>query len=383
MVASSLLAACVFDILGRMGTVPRGTVPELPLAPVSELMTYIYFKPYDRAAEELRRNVILGIVLSLAVHLAMLLVLRPNYSSSVQTPLTVDVVFEPKLPSKVREQIVSPPDKIDSTQKPDVETKFKSDVDSVTEKEQIHRGDQKDAGPVAGKVMGQPQPAQPQTKPQKEVKASPPTPKSEPPPKLTSLKLDSSTILEKLSVPSAETARRANQRVTDPLEYRPFTRPFGSGAAFVGSAGTNDYLPNLPDGDITLLNAKADQFAVFVRRVAVQVFTLLRSDGWETLRAEDISGAGAFSTVKAILSPKGALLKVLFEGSSGSRRFDEVLSSAVNSGARDPNPPPSAASPDGTYIFIFKAKSWVQMATNPRNGAPAERRWLMLGTGLE
>ena len=53
----------------------------------------------------------------------------------------------------------------------------------------------------------------------------------------------------------------------------------GTGAKFFGNSGSTDYLPNLPDGDITLLNTKADHFAVFVRRVAARVFAALRSSG--------------------------------------------------------------------------------------------------------
>jgi hypothetical protein len=32
---------------------------------------------------------------------------------------------------------------------------------------------------------------------------------------------------------------------------------------------------------------------------------------------------------------------------------------------------------------VFKAKSWVQGAVNGKTGAPVERRWLLLATGLE
>src|SRR5690606_20546577 len=70
--------------------------------------------------------------------------------------------------------------------------------------------------------------------------------------------------------------------------YKAFSRPAGSGARFIGASGAPDHLPSLPDGDITLLNTKANQFAVFVRRVATQVFGELRLTGWESLLASDI-----------------------------------------------------------------------------------------------
>jgi hypothetical protein len=161
---------------------------------------------------------------------------------------------------------------------------------------------------------------------------------------------------------------------------RPFSRPPGSGAAIIGMRGNPDYLPNLPDGDLTLLNEKADQYAVFVIRVATQVFGQLRSSGWEQLQYGDIANISDYNTIEAILSPRGELLRVLIHAGSGSARFDRIVEASVTRGARDPNPPPGAAAPDGNVHFIFKAKSWSEVG---HQGRMYERRWLTLATGLE
>ena len=171
---------------------------------------------------------------------------------------------------------------------------------------------------------------------------------------------------------------------TRPLgDFKPFSRPTGSGAQVLGSGGVRDYLPNLPDGDITMLNAKADHFAVFVRRVATRVFTQLRSSGWENLSSNEIATLSSFTTITAELSLKGELLKVTLESPSGSNSFDQVVATSVKKGARDPNPPPEAVSANGNIKFIFKSRSWIAGGYSTRSGAPIERRWLLLGVGLE
>ena len=151
----------------------------------------------------------------------------------------------------------------------------------------------------------------------------------------------------------------------------------------VSRLGSRDYLPDIPDGEVTLLNTKANKYAVFVRRVASQVFANLRGSGWSSLSAADIRAINQDGVFEAVLSPKGVLLSVQLTTSSESRRFDQVLRTAIQKGAKDPNPPAGAEAEDGNVHFIFQARSWVQIQPNARNGGMNERRWLMLGTGLE
>jgi hypothetical protein len=320
-----------------------------------------------------------GLVLSLLLHvLFVYFVVKTNPPKHpVESFLDVSIIpdtpknTEPKI-DKIN-QMVEPPQNEESPVDKDIDTNLLSDKNFSTEKEQIKHGDRPDAAPVVSKMSKPVQEKQPQQK--KEESAQP---KDVPNQKITTLRLDSGTLYEKFSNP--KTAKPSQSSPTS--SYQAFSRPEGSGAAFIGLSGTSDFLPNLPDGDITLLNAKADKFAVFVRRVASLVFSHMRSTGWERLSASDIGRIEDFSTVHAVLNSNGTLMKITLESASGSKIFDETLSLAVKSGAHDPNPPEAAKADDGNFHFIFKSKSWSRVGIAPKTGAAFERRWLLLATGL-
>lgn len=254
-------------------------------------------------------------------------------------------------------QIVSPPET--STLIQPKETRFRSERDSSTEKETIKRGD---GGGAPGPV----------TPP--EPKQSSPSKKAKQP-----LTLKDAGLIAKYSKPSEQ-----EQRPDDTADREPdiFSRAPGSGAAFYGTRGSPDYLPELPDGDLTLLNTKASQYAVFVRRVATRVFGEMRQSGWDFLRASDIIAISDMATVEITMDLSGNLDSIALTESSGSSRFDGVLREAVRKGAGDKNPPPSAALSDGKIHFVFKSRSWVRPIVT-RAGTPSEQRWLLLGTGLK
>ncbi len=370
------------------------------------------------------RYILYGVAVSCLFHLAFIITLSrlPPTKPDPQelAPIMVDMSLEPlramapKASPESKQQIVSETQQKEESQAPD-NAKFLSDKNIITEHEQIKRGDGLDAGlPGIGQgATQQPQPLamqmdkpatkvssqqpkldsrpkQPAGTKQKQPSASETEPSEN---KLKYLSLDPNTIQEKFSPsePSKTDSKLSPDIISgQPLDtptklssYRPFSRPFGTGARFLGKSGNSDYLPDLPDGDITLLNAKADQFAVFVRRVATRVFGELRSSGWERLGPQDIASITTDCTVIAKISPKGDLLSLRIDDSSGSGRFDRVLYDSVRKAAHDPNPPSAAARPDGNIYFIFKAKSWVDFMGGGRNGAPVERRWLLLATGLE
>jgi TonB family protein len=368
---------------------------------------------------------LLGSVLLHIVFLALLFIHKPNFPT---TPPLIEVTIEP--PSVIKgppqtapsKQIVSPSEAPNIP--PKENTERISERDSAAEVEKIKRGDgggapgprSPPAPPVKEPVKENQTPKQPaplrkqepeqksksRAQTEEEPKESQARDKAEEktaqdktpskPQHLTNLRLDSSTLEEKFgkgapndtSSKSPAAARAGSKSAAQQLsQYQAFSRPPGSGAAFVGSGGLSDYLPNLPDGDITLLNAKANQYAGFVRRVAIQVFTELRSRGWDDLTASEVRRISDFTTVEAVLSRSGKLLSVNVQRGSGSQPFDGVLLEAAQAGARDPNPPPGAVADDGLIHFIFKARSWTSTAANPRSGALRERRWLLLATGLE
>jgi len=348
------------------------------------------YRPYPQNHDQI------GILVSLTLHAILLAILLTTKAPHPPTATTIEVTIEPALatkdqPTQKRTQIVSPSEA--RQQAPLEETTRLSDQDSRAEVEQIRRGD-------GGGIPGQPNKAAaaaPQA-PQKQHPEKPHPEKRDPEKRdpnhkrdlqLKDLKLDDSTLALKFgTTPKNQGATvapdvAANAPTKSLSEYQAFSRPPGSGAAFFGSAGISDHLPNLPDGDITLLNAKANIYASFVRRVAIQVFTQLRSQGWERLSAQQIRQLTGFATVVAILNPAGKFIRAEVIESSGSDEFDNVLHTSATKGASDPNPPPGAQAKDGNIHFIFKARSWSQIGVNRRSGAPVEQRWLLLASGLE
>ena len=320
-----------------------------------------------------RRTIFVGLAGSALLHLFMFFAISRPPPTPVATTLKVDLL--PSISQQElnnRQQMVSPPAPAPepSVESPTKLKPFLSDQDNVAPKESIKRG-QDDAGPRVGPPAKQP-PARQATKPQPESQNQP---KGQP---LKTLKLDSSTMLREFTNRPAD-----NNPLASLPKTAPFSRPSGSGARFLGMTGSSDFLPNLPDGDLTLLNTKANLHAVFVRRVATQVFSELRQQGWESLAAHQVTQISDFCTVRAIMSPTGKLESAEIIGASGSPMFDGIVLRAARTATRDQNPPKAAAAADGKIYFIFKSKSWSQLMPDSRRGLVSERRWLLLGTGLD
>lgn len=323
---------------------------------------------------------VMGLFASIPIHIYLL----SNFkiaSDFKPKSYTVHLVPELKQLRKVS-QMVSPSDK-QSEKRPPEETNLLSDKDSFFEKQQLRRGLPQSA-PSLGKSASKQQQQELSPTPKKNVSQAKPRAAQASQP-LKYLKLNQSALIQKYEQKELESSSKNQAKDKQPqLEnYSAFSRPSGSGARFLGLSGNADHIPNLPDGDLTLLNAKASTYAVFVRRVALQVFAELRQSGWESLRAQDIPPNSGYATVRAILSPKGNQIKVILEESSGTRKLDDVLKQAVQSGAKDSNPPEGARAKDGNIHFIFKSKTWVKAQLDPSGRAVFERRWVMLGTGLE
>jgi len=339
-----------------------------------------------------------GIPVSLVIHAVLLGIILSSNAPHPPQAAVIEVSIEPpRAIQSQQQQIVSAPD--ESARKPPPETSRLSDADSAAVREQVKRGDNGGLPAPPSSAAKQPpsaqhessaakpntQAAQHQERERSEVSPKPPQPPSaRGEHHLKSLKLDDATLAMKFGAASPQRPQPPNSSSQSSLsDYQAFSRPPGTGAAFLGTAGISDHLPNLPDGDITMLNAKASTYASFVRRVAIQVFTQLRSQGWERLSRQQIQQLTNFTTIEAVLSKQGALLGVKIHDSSGSSPFDAVVHQSVSAGAKDPNPPPGAEAQDGLIHFVFKARSWSQMAPNPRSGMVSEHRWLLLATGLE
>lgn len=311
-----------------------------------------------------------------------------NHPKALGTQTMVVSVVNPReLAREPRRQLVSSAESL--TAPPLVETPLLSDRDSSAARELVKRGDAPDAAPKTMPPPATKSTNKPVMRLDEKAPAGQPSSKKQgargaensESPQLRSLSLDSKSALQQFGAEGL-LGKAADQEREVGSGYEAFSRPSGSGARIVGTEGIPDFLPNLPDGDITMLNAKADKFAVFVRRVALQVFSELRHTGWETLSARDVRSIGDFTTIEAVLSLNGDLEAVTIHGQSGSSRFDNVVAAAVRRGGRDPNPPPAAVADDGKIHFIFKARSWSRHAVDGRTGRPFEQRWLLLSTGL-
>lgn len=367
----------------------------------------------------------LGLLLSLILHLGVLLLLQLD--QPVELPEAIEVTFLPPpaptqaAPRKPPEQIVSPSEAPEKT--PPKQTTLRSDRDTAIERETIARGMPEAAKAPTAAVKPTPpventKPAQAKETPRVEPSTAktPPKPSPERKPKAEaepktgpetktptdsepSLRLSGTELaraIGTLPVQRKQTGKVSSEdrlrdsargietkpqqsdgeRAASLQRYTPF-RPSSAGALF-SRRGTPDHLPTVQDGEVTLLNAKADRHAVFVRRVALQVFGALRQLSWSEVPFERIRGANDFVTVYATMSNTGKLLKVELRDSSGSVSFDQVAVQAAERGTWDQNPPETAQTADGTIRFVFKAKSWSRRIGEMNQ----EQRWLLLSTGL-
>lgn len=275
------------------------------------------------------------------------------------TFLTPELMF----PQPTR-QIVTTPDNPTEIKPPDSATLL-SEKNSTAKKEMVKRGD--NLAGAGGERIPQPASQPEAAEPRSSASSKKP------------LLLRNDNLLAKFASQPQRPTSSTDSTPQSPT--REFSRAPGSGAAFYGVTGVPDYLPNLPDGDLTLLNTKAVQYAVFVQRVATRVFGEMRQAGWELLRAADIRQIDGPAMVEAVIDSTGNIVSVSLKTSSGSSRFDGVLREAVRKGVVDRNPPSTAAHSDGNIHFLFQSRSWVRPIVTPR-GAPTEQRWLLLGTGL-
>ncbi len=326
----------------------------------------------------------IAIVLSALLHVVLLsFFISESHSKEIQ-PLEVELI-SPPAPKQQAEQIVSP-----SESEPtdlEVATPLRSEQNTKVAKQQIRRGLE----------SGQPAPAEKATPSEKPQKATAPKPEPKkaleapkPPPPAATLRLTQDTLSQRLAgiplqtkdAPEKPTSDERTRKKTDAerdaeiRQYRPFR--FAKRSWFPGQPGVPDHLPTIQDGEITLLNTKADKYAVFVRRVALQVFGALRQLNWTGLTAGQIGQIGQFASVHAILNADGTLQRVYLSGSSGVVEFDKIAVQAAKTGAWDQNPPKGAQTHDGTIHFIFEAKTWARV----RADGMGEQRWLLLATGL-
>ena len=325
-------------------------------------------------------SIFLAAFFSALIHICFFII--PNYKQ-IKLPRSITVSIIPastlnQLVNPREKQIVSTPEK--RVKKTDLDSKFKSDVDSTVAEEKIKRGDSPDAANAANTATAK-------IAVQKKLAQAPaPQKKQEAPSQLkenSTGKLNLNPNFKALVKLDNNKKSEAETPSNKASSASPFSRAQGSSAAFVGQNGVPDYLPGVRDGDITLLNTKADKYAVFVRRIATQVFNEIKRNEWQSITFSEIQSMNSPTTIRAVLSPTGKLLNINLEQSSTSSAFDSIVLKSTTSGAHDPNPPIEARASDGNFHFIFIARTWSKIAPAGRQGIPQEFRWLLLQTGLD
>lgn len=149
--------------------------------------------------------------------------------------------------------------------------------------------------------------------------------------------------------------------------------PWGS-----GRGGTLDFLPDVREGDITLLNTKAELFAPFVRRVGMRVFQnliiLLRRDLASARSATDES-----VTMEAVMNRKGEMIDLQFKERSAVASFgtDRSLQRACQEAFFDRNPPAGAEMADGNIHFLLNTR--VAVIAGPDGRAAGYRAIFSIG----
>jgi len=309
----------------------------------------------------------------------------------------------PAAQAQPQNQIVAPSDR--ENEQPPLGRAFLSDRDNRVEQETIRRGNPEAGAPPQQPQQAPPQQAPPQAPPQQVAKAPPAAPapakaapprqaKAAPPapakakapptqrraapqargaqpsrdqprgetiperlPGLNELFRPPSEVLAKAGIdPSGQAAAAAERRAADDPRKDLVSAPPPAPGLFGGPRGSFDYLPDVAQGNLTMLNTKADRFAPFVRRVGTRVFQNLLIYQRQNLEASDIIAANDLVTARVILDRSGKLKNLEIEDHSGSMAVDQTLIDALRQAAFDDNPPPSAANANGEYEFVFQAQ---------------------------
>jgi hypothetical protein len=278
------------------------------------------------------------------------------------------------------QQIVSPSDAGKNEAPPD--TRLLSDRDNRVDQQMVKKGNPAPGEEAPGEKA--PPKAVPEPKPAKPVQArGGGRTEREPPPRIASLpgldrlmpdalRLAEQGYGKQPDVPPGEQMAQADQARR--------MQPRGSDGLMIpssGPIGSLDFLPDVREGDITLLNTKAEVFAPFVRRVAIRVFQNLLI----SLKRDLVGSALATSETveaEAIMDPAGEM--IAFNVNQRSARIslasDRRLQQACNDAFFDRNPPPGARAKDGRIHFIFRTA--VESQPTPRGTA----YWVQLEAGL-
>lgn len=291
-------------------------------------------------------------------------------------------------------QLVSPPDA--GEEKPPENARLLSDRDNTVKEEMVHR-----AEPAAGDPDAKPAPPPQEVKPAK-PEAAPAAPKPQPVAKPQAAprpqparesqhtQVASLPKLDQLLPPAGDLI---NEGLVKPQEAPPAPAPQQQASVQRNDllrhgdpwrtggvrGGSMDFLPSVREGDITMLNTKAEQFAPFVRRVAVRVFENFRILLRRSIDSRSAESVEEYATIEAIMDKHGQLLSIQARDRSTNAALatDRNLQAATKEGFFDRNPPPGAESNDGNIHFLFDAR--VGLLSDPGRGVVGYRALFQAG----
>jgi hypothetical protein len=302
---------------------------------------------------------------------------------------------QPQAPPPVlmpKQQIVTPPDA--GVEKPPPDTAFLSDRDNTVEQQSVRRGEGAPKEPEAAKAEEEAIPDEPVKPPPAEAKPAKPAPPAPRPVQRAQprerTEVASLPKLDKLfPLPGEFAAKRPTEGV-EPESDRSVTHRNllpGRRQAFAVSPGVSDFLPTIREGDITLLNTKAERFAPFVRRVAARVFQHLEIQLEHAARSAGNGSAGReYAVVEAVMNKRGELINArLVERETNTQMtvYKQLLTAARPEVFFDANPPPGAEAADGNIHFILLVDLMVQVGADPRTGRASTGYYGMAGVGLD
>ena len=149
-----------------------------------------------------------------------------------------------------------------------------------------------------------------------------------------------------------------------------------------GQRGTPDYLPDVKQGNFTLLNTKADRFAPFVRRVGLRVFQTFSMEFKQLIYAGNVPQGRDDVEIEAVMSADGRRLQVYLKQRSGNLSSDRVLLGTLNDAIFfDQNPPAKAIADDGHIHFVFALNASVWYGRDDAGHMQPGAHWIM-GVGL-
>ncbi len=274
-----------------------------------------------------------------------------------------------------KQQIVAPPEPAED--KEPEQSRFLSDRNNTVKEEQVHRGEPAAGNPDAQpKAPAPPPPAAKAEAPREAPKPAPRAQAARPPaprpvaaqpsgasrvaalPELDRLLPSAGELLRDdaaAALPTPALVARAPSGTTQRTDLLNHGDPWKRSGV---TGGSLDLLPSVREGDITLLNTKAEQFAPFVRRVAVRVFENFRIMLRRSLDTGRLQSGQEFATIEAVMDRQGQLIAINPKDRSPSATLstDRNLQAATREGFFDRNPPPGAESNDGNIHFLFDAR---------------------------